>query len=1149
MQFTRLRLIGFKSFVEPSEFLIEPGLTGIVGPNGCGKSNLVEALRWVMGESSHKAMRAQDMDEVIFSGSGNRPARNMAEVALTVDNSDRGAPAAFDEETLEVSRRIEREAGSAYRVNGREVRARDVQLLFADASSGARSPALVRQGQIGEIVNAKPEARRRILEEAAGIAGLHARRHEAETRLNAAEHNLVRIEDVITQIASQIDGLKRQARQAIRYRTISGDIRKQQGILAALRWREAEAAVVEAERAFDLAVRAVAEHTRAHAEAGKARAGAGERLTPLRTKEAASAAALQRLTLARADLDREEARAKARVEELDRRLSQLTQDVERERALAADASEVLARLAREEKTLLADTKTSERGEVVARERLAGAEAKLAKSEQAFGDATAALADLMARRDQHDRAIQEVNERLARLQSDIAGIDREAKTLESTKDGDVKRLDAEATAAQKALVAADAQAVRAEAARSGAAQAFEVARKPLAQAEQHLHRLETEARTLAKVLDVAEKKLWPPVLDTIEVESGYETALGAALGDDLDAPTDAAAPMHWGGAQAASGDPALPRGAEPLSAHVKAPPALARRLAQIGIVTRKEGARIRAQLVPGQRLVSKEGDLWRWDGFTVAAEAPSAAGRRLAARNRLAELDREIEAARVQVKKFAETAAKAEKESRAAKAAEAEVRAAWRTAQAVFHTARDALAQAERNNNERLSRISALAEARVRLVTNRDETISAKDESEKTRKGLPEAKRLEGELERIRTVLAQDRSALAAARAELEGIERERAARANRLTTISAERAAWREREEGASVRLQAIEERLNETRADRTGLEDAPVAFGGQRKNLLSQIAAAESARKAAGDRLAEGETALADAERAARAAQDALSSAREESARAEARLEGSRERRSDLVREVTEVLGGAPDPARIAGILDEGGRKVDPADVESKLQRLEQERERLGGVNLRAEEELREVTAQHDNLASERDDLMEAIKRLRQGISSLDREARARLSASFAVVNDHFRKLFTGLFSGGNAELVLTDSDDPLQAGLDIIARPPGKKAQTLSLLSGGEQALTALALIFAVFLTNPAPVCVLDEVDASLDDANVERFCNLLDEMSRLTQTRFLVVTHNPISMSRMNRLFGVTMAELGVSQLVSVDLETAQRFREAG
>ena len=342
MQFTRLRLIGFKSFVEPSEFLIERGLTGIVGPNGCGKSNLVEALRWVMGESSHKAMRAPNMDDVIFAGTNTRPARNMAEVVLTIDNADHTAPAGLNEETLEVSRRIEREAGSAYRVNGREVRARDVQLLFADASSGSRSPALVRQGQIGEIINAKPEQRRRILEEAAGIAGLHQRKHEAETRLKGAEQNLQRVEDVITQIASQMDGLKRQARQAARYKTVSAEIRKQQGILAALRWRDAEAAVAEAERALDLSVRLVAERTRAHGEAGRTRTEASERIAPLRDASAASAAALQRLTAARTDLEREEARAKARTEELERRLAQLAQDVERERALATDAHEVLA---------------------------------------------------------------------------------------------------------------------------------------------------------------------------------------------------------------------------------------------------------------------------------------------------------------------------------------------------------------------------------------------------------------------------------------------------------------------------------------------------------------------------------------------------------------------------------------------------------------------------------------------------------------------------------------------------------------------------------------------------------------------------------------------------------------------------------------
>ena len=574
MKFNRLRLIGFKSFVEPSDFVIEPGLTGIVGPNGCGKSNLVEAMRWVMGETSYKAMRAGDMDEVIFSGSTNRPARNTAEVVMVVDNSDRSAPAAFnDDDTLEVSRRIEREAGSVYRINGREVRARDVQLLFADASSGARSPAMVRQGQIGEIVNAKPEARRRILEEAAGISGLHARRHEAETRLKAAGHNLQRLEDVIGQIAGQLDGLKKQARQANRYKKVAAEIRRRQAMLIALRWRAAEAAVAEAKRAVELAVRAVAEKTRAQAEATTLEANAAEALNPLREAEATAATGLQRLNHARADLDREEGRAKSRTEELDRRLTQLAQDIEREKELANDAGRVIAQLAEEEKAIAAETGPGANVEQAARTRHAAAEAKLAESETAFADATAAHADLVARRHELERALREQAERLARLESEIAAIDQETRKLAASDSGEFTRVSAQASAAQQVLAAADTRALRAEAARSAAAQALPLTREPLAKAERRLRELEIEARTLAKVLDVAIKSLWPPIIDQIKVDAGYETALGAALGDDLDAPTDSAAPMHWAGA-GASGDPALPAGVEPLSAHVKAPAALA-----------------------------------------------------------------------------------------------------------------------------------------------------------------------------------------------------------------------------------------------------------------------------------------------------------------------------------------------------------------------------------------------------------------------------------------------------------------------------------------------------------------------------------------------------------------------------------------------
>jgi chromosome segregation protein len=341
---------------------------------------------------------------------------------------------------------------------------------------------------------------------------------------------------------------------------------------------------------------------------------------------------------------------------------------------------------------------------------------------------------------------------------------------------------------------------------------------------------------------------------------------------------------------------------------------------------------------------------------------------------------------------------------------------------------------------------------------------------------------------------------------------------------------------------------MTETALERASLADAPNVFAEKRRALIAEIERAEGERRTAADALAQGETTLAEADKAARVALEAMAQARTEAARAEERHKAALRRREEVAREIAEVL--EVEPAELPALADlaPSAALPDLADVEERLEKLRRERERLGAVNLRADEELREVEAQHATLVSEREDLIAAIKRLRQGIQNLNREARERLLASFETVNAHFKRLFTDLFGGGTAELQLTESEDPLEAGLDILAKPPGKKPATLSLLSGGEQALTALALIFAVFLTNPAPICVLDEVDAPLDDQNVDRFCNLLDEMVRSTETRFLIITHNPITMARMNRLFGVTMAERGVSRLVSVDLEGAVQFREA-
>jgi chromosome segregation protein len=1151
MKLTRLRLIGFKSFVEPTDFLIEPGLTGVVGPNGCGKSNLVEALRWVMGETSHKSMRAADMDAVIFSGSGSRPSRNNAEVAMAIDNADRGAPAAFNEtDQIEVSRRIEREQGSTYRINGREVRARDVQILFADASTGARSPALVHQGRIGEIIQAKPEQRRRVLEDAAGISGLHVRRHEAELRLRAAEHNLQRLEDVIGQLASQMSALKRQAREAIRYRDVSAKVRKQEATLYHLRWVNANKEVEEADRARDLGTREVAAAMLAQTEAAKKQETVAAALPPLREDEARSAAALQRLVIARETLDREEERARERLAELGRRLVQLNDDIAREKQLAADAEAALNRLATEQETLTGELQAGvdKRGATDA--RVAEADTVLGASEKTFGELTGALADLTARRNQLEGGAREQDERLSKFEREIAEVEAELASLKAAgaAQHDLAGLKSASEAAQGAVAEAEAATVRAEAAHSAARQALDVARRPLAEAERRTNRLEAEAKALAKVLHVDAKNLWPAIIDDVKVEKGYEPALGAALGDDLEAPVDPKAPMRWSGAAIDPSDPALPDGAEPLTKYVQAPQALARRLAQIGLVTREQAAALQPLLKTGQRLVSLDGDLWRWDGFAVASNAPTGAARRLAERNRLAEIEAELLAARAEVEAKRKIATEAETEVTQTADAESKARARGRDLQHESNNSRERHSAAERELSQQAARLSALTEAKTRLHASRAEAAAVRDEAQRALSSLAPASELEGRLNTVRAEITGHRAHVAEVRAEAQALAREAEIARKRLEAIGNEQKSWVETKDRTATQIATLEARVTETATERDSLANTPQDFADKRSALITEVDAAEKTRRASADRLAEAEAALAEVDKAMRSALETLSAAREQSARSEERAEAAKRRVSDVAHEIRDMLEVEPDQvAALAEITAETPLR-DVTEIEAELEKLRRDRERLGAVNLRAEEELRDVEGQHTSLTGERDDLVEAIKRLRQGIQNLNREARERLLASFEVVNNHFKRLFKELFGGGEAELQLIESEDPLEAGLEIMAKPPGKKPQTLSLLSGGEQALTAMALIFAVFLTNPAPICVLDEVDAPLDDHNVERFCDLLDEMARSTDTRFVIITHNPITMARMNRLFGVTMAERGVSQLVSVDLEAAVKIREA-
>ncbi|PRD45739.1 chromosome segregation protein SMC [Phyllobacterium phragmitis] len=1151
MRFSKLRLVGFKSFVEPMEFVIENGLTGVVGPNGCGKSNLVEALRWVMGESSYKNMRASGMDDVIFSGSGTRPARNTAEVTLFLDNQDRAAPSAYnDADELQVSRRIEREAGSVYRINGKEARAKDVQLLFADQSTGARSPSMVGQGRIGELIQAKPQARRALLEEAAGISGLHTRRHEAELRLRAAETNLGRLEDVVGELGAQVESLKRQARQANRFKALSADIRSSEAILLHLKWTLAKAQEAEAQSALSTATSAVAERAQAQMAAAREQAIAAHRLPDLRDAEAKAAAALQRLTIARTQLDEEAERIRARRSELFKRLEQFAADVVREEQMVHENADILARLDEEERGLNADNDAADNRDIETRAAFESADAKLRESEAALARVTAERAEAAAERAQIERSLREAADRRDRLTSQMQDVEREiaaiAAQIAALADPEEKRLAVEA--AEETVIAAEEAAIAAEehVERTRAGEA--ALRQPLNEARSELNRIETEARTLARIINADASDLFAAVLEQVRVEKGFETALGAALGEDLDAPTDAGAPVFWAGTDDAGGDPALPEGVQALADLVNAPRQLARRLAQIGVVDEADGSRLQTLLKPGQRLVSREGALWRWDGYTASADAPTPAAQRLAQKNRLAELDLEAVEATKHLQSAEAAVAQGEAALREAVERERTARDHWRATQRALDEAREALVAAERAAGQLSSRRAALDEAKARIAESLDEAQIQFADADDHLAAMPDIEEVDTRLAALTGEVMADRAALAEARAAHEGLRREAEARVRRLEAIGQERKSWVARAQNAGRQIEALAERRAEAAAEAEGLADAPDEIEQRRRALLSQLSQAEALRQEAADKLAVAEAKQAELDKLATQAIQDLAASREARARGEERGSAAQERRQDAERRILEALNCQPHEAMRMTGLGPDDPLPDVEQVEQRLERLKIERERLGAVNLRADEEQRELAERLEAIVGEREDIIEAIKKLRQAIQSLNREGRERLLAAFDVVNAQFQRLFTHLFGGGTAELQLIESDDPLDAGLEILARPPGKKPQTMTLLSGGEQALTAMALIFAVFLTNPAPICVLDEVDAPLDDHNVERFCNLMDEMAATTETRFVVITHNPITMARMSRLFGVTMAEQGVSQLVSVDLQMAERLLEA-
>ena len=853
MEFKKIQLNGFKSFAEKTNFLIEEGLTGIVGPNGCGKSNIVESLRWCMGETSAKSMRGSGMEDVIFSGTSNKPSKNIAEVSINLSNENKDGPLQYKElDEIEIRRKIEKDKGSKFYINNKEVRAKDAQMFFADLSTGAHSPSLISQGRIGALVTAKPADRRAILEEAAGIAGLHVRRHEAELRLSAAENNLKRADELRRQQERQLANLQKQAEEAAKYKSISEEIKKVEAGLYYLKLKDIDHEIKLEDEINTEADDQVKEFNSKLDDLEKRIQDENNKVTPIREKNIENLSKIQRLNLELKSLDEESDRIQQEIEAIKNSLKVIDEDIDREKSIVIDANSNEKRLKEEKNDLIeTDSKYYET------EKLSNQDLEVAKE------------NLKKEQDKVDRILDTFSSE--NLKKNIEQINSIIDQITSAKN------------------------------------------------------LINENNSIAAL----------KILDECKENLSY---------------------------------------------------------LNIKIKDAEEG-----------------------DKITVL--------------NQSNELIKKLQ------EKYAD-----------------------------IYSNNQNIKKESVKRNERIQTIDTEIESWKNLLSNSEKMVNELND----RKNKQTTK--------------------------LNDLEKQPQLQAEKKGQISENlRISEKEKNENEII-IDEIDQKIINLRNELNNTKENSIEI-------------------------------------------------RERKASSGATIDGLKKRRSDLLERVFSELNLKEDKLLEFSNLEKEEEFPDVVAQEELLDAKKRDREKLGSVNLRADEETSKYEVEIKKMEKDRQDLVTAIIKLKESISELNQKGRERLLEAFEKVNRKFNEVYTKLFNGGNAKLELVDSDDPLDAGLEMLVSPPGKRLQSITLLSGGEQALTALSLIFAVFLTNPSPICVLDEVDAPLDDANVTRFCNLLTELTKITSTRFIIVTHHALTMSKMDRLYGVTMPEKGISQLVAVDLQKAE------
>ena len=1141
MKFQSVRISGFKSFLEPTEIQMNMGLTGVVGPNGCGKSNIVEAIKWIMGENSARQMRGDGMDDVIFSGTNERPSRNFAEVSIKLDNSEKKAPAIFNHyDEIEITRKIEREKGSVYRVNGKQVRARDIQLIFADNGTGARSSGIVGQGRIAQIIDSNPEDRRVILEEAANIKGLHSRRHEAELKLKGASDNLDRLSDIEQTYKEQLIELEKQGRKAARYRSVGERIRKAEATLFFNLMNNAKKEANDLDIQLKKANENVSQGQIKVAEHTKSQLHLANKIPDLKKDEAEKAATLQTLNITKIKLDEEKSSAQNALQNIINQINLINNDIARESEIKEDAKKSLSTLLTEEKNLKEDSENFSTKITKATDLVKKLRSISDAADEKLSTITSEIYSIKSDKSDLEKRINNLKQKIEVTQNQLANFNIE-------DDKNRFKLDKEKIINLKKRIQENNQlndGYKVELEKLEKLETRLIEEKNTAVFEFNKVNLEFDSLSTLLGRDTLNSNTLEKTIGNI---NNLEEAIGSVLGETLLAPIlsddqSTENTTYWRDDFKTISPASLPESVIPIVTKITKSSILDTALKGVGIVNNKEIAfKLQKKLTFGQALTTPSGGLWRWDGFVQPQGVQNSYSERLQQIARLRLLQNKLPS-------LEENQSLSEKRLDECFNNIKKYKDDLSNLQVKLSSLISESNQLELQNTKVESKLLS-SEALIKELKNTERmSLEELSELEKEFNNSLNLPSLLAEELKVRNNADQSRNELTDAMAAEQRIKSEESFQSRNLIQLGHQKENWKVREEEAKTRLISLEERLKTSQDEKNRLSTLPESFEKKEAELNIKIEEAISNRNIAADQLVKNETSLNDADKQVREAEKVVSTLREEMIKIEALLNLSKAKIQNIEERVFEKLKIKSTELNKFINTKEEDQPIKSIEIlEKTLQRLLNERETLGAVNLRAEDEMNEMLNKIEVMSKERVDLEEAIAKLRSGIFELNKEGRQRLKESFEEVNENFKQLFQKLFGGGNAELRLVGNEDPLQAGLEVLASPPGKKMQLLSLLSGGEQALTAISLIFSVFLCNPAPICILDEVDAPLDDTNVGRFCDLLNQIVDETNTYFMVITHHRLTMAKMDRLFGVTMEQKGISKLVSVDLEQASRIRD--